>query len=98
MVTGYLVGVGPANLVAVLSAATAYVTFAPSGFFVSATQTPLATSIAVLVLFLACNGSLGSLKRSRNRLAAERERYARLAESRACSIADSNTGCPTISR
>ena len=82
LVTCYLVGIGPANLVAVLSAATVYVTFAPSGFFVSATQTPLAASLAVLALFLACNGLLGSLKRSRDRLAAERERYALLAESR----------------
>ena len=82
VITCYLVGIGPANLVAVLSAATVYVTFAPSGFFVSATQTPLTASTAVLVLFLACNWMLGSLKRSRDRLAAERERYARLAESR----------------
>ncbi len=80
--TCYLVGIGPATLVTVLSAATVYATFAPSGFFVSATQTPLGAAVAVLVLFLGCNWVLGSLKQSRDRLAAERERYARLAESR----------------
>jgi two-component sensor histidine kinase len=36
----------------------------------------------VLFLLLVCNWMLGSLKQSRDRLAAERERYARLAESR----------------
>lgn len=78
----YLVGVGPANLVAVLSAATVYFTFAPSGFFVSATQTPATAAFSLLILFGCSNWVLGSLKRSRDRLAAERERYAQLAESR----------------
>jgi two-component sensor histidine kinase len=82
LATCYLAGIGPANMVALLSAAAVYLTFAPSGFFVSATPTPLAASVAVLLVMLACNWAVGTLKLSRDRLAVERERYARLAESR----------------
>ncbi len=78
----YVSGIGPANLVAALSAAAVYLTFAPVGFFVSSTQTPRSAAIALFVLFLISNWMVGTLKNSRDRLAAERERYARLAESR----------------
>jgi two-component sensor histidine kinase len=69
-------------MVAVLAAVTVYFTFAPAGFFVAATPTPLAASIAVLLMMLASNWAIGTLKISRDRLAAERERYAKLADSR----------------
>ena len=82
LATCYLVGIGPANVVACLSAIAVYLTYAPSGFFVTVTPTPLAASVAVLLMMLASNWAVGSLKQSRDRLAAERERYARLAESR----------------
>ena len=78
----FLFGLGPANVVAVLAAVAVYVTYAPAGFFVTATQTPVTAATAVLALLLACNWLLGSMKTSRDRLAVERERYARLADSR----------------
>jgi two-component sensor histidine kinase len=82
LATCFLLGLGPANVVAVLAAAAVYYTYAPAGFFVTATQTPLTAASAVLALLVACNWLLGSMKTSRDRLAVERERYARLAESR----------------
>lgn len=78
----YWLGPGPANLAAVLSAIAVLFTFAPSGFLVSATQTPAAAAVAVLLGLFGCNWLLGSLRISRDRLADERERYLRLAESR----------------
>ena len=78
----YLVGPGPANMVALCSAVAAYLTFRSSGMFVSTAHTPLTAGVAVLFLLLVCNWMLGSLKQSRDRLVVERERYARLAESR----------------
>jgi two-component sensor histidine kinase len=79
----YWLGLGPANLVAALSTVAVFVTFvAPGGLFVSATQTPAAAAAVVLLLMLATNWLIGSLKTSRDRLAVERERYARLADSR----------------
>lgn len=78
----FLFGPGPANVVAVMAAIAAYVTYAPAGFLVAATQTPLTAAATVLVVLVACNWLLGAMKTSRDRLAAERERYARLAESR----------------
>jgi two-component sensor histidine kinase len=79
----YWLGVGPAILIAVLSAVAIYFTFiSPVGLFLSATQTPLAAALVMLLLMLAANGLIGSLKASRDRLAKERERYVRLAESR----------------
>ena len=65
-----------------MAAIAVYVTYAPAGFFVTATQTPVTAASAVLILLLACNWLLGSMKTSRDRLAVERERYARLADSR----------------
>ena len=82
LVTCFLVGLGPANMVAVLAALAVYVTYAPAGFFVTATQTPTTAAAAVLFLLLGCNWLLGAMKTSRDRLAIERERYARLAENR----------------
>ena len=82
LATCFLFGCGPANVVAVMAAIAVYVTYAPAGFFVSATQTPVTAAASVLALLLACNGLLGSMKTSRDRLAEERERYARLADSR----------------
>ena len=82
LATCYAAGLGPANAVAVLSAAAVYLTYAPAGFFVTVTPTPLAASVAVLLMMMASNWAVGSLKQSRDRLAVERERYARLAESR----------------
>jgi two-component sensor histidine kinase len=79
----YWRGLGPGNLVAVLSAAAIFTTFgSPTGLLVGATQTPITAAIMLLLLMLAANAVIGSLKTSRDRLAAERERYARLAESR----------------
>jgi two-component sensor histidine kinase len=78
----YIVGLGPANMVAVFSAVAAYFTFRSSGMFVSTAHNPISAGGAVLFLLLICNWMLGSLKLSRDRLAVERERYARLAESR----------------
>jgi two-component sensor histidine kinase len=78
----YWLGPGPANLAAFLSALAVLFTFAPSGFLVSATQTPAAAALAVFLGLLGGNWLIGSLRTSRNRLAAERERYRRLAESR----------------
>lgn len=83
LATCFLFGLGPANLVAVLAAVAVYLTFSPpGGFFLAATQSPLTAAAAVLILLAACNWLLGAMKTSRDRLAAERERYARLAESR----------------
>jgi two-component sensor histidine kinase len=79
----YWLGLGPANLVAVLSAVAVYATYAgPSGLLLSATQTPLTAAAVVLLLTMGANALIGSLRISRDRLSAERERYARLAESR----------------
>jgi two-component sensor histidine kinase len=79
----YWRGAGPANLVAGLSAIAVFATFgAPTGLLVGATQTPITAAIVVLLLMLAVNWLISSLKTSRDRLSAERERYARLAESR----------------
>lgn len=79
----YWLGPGPGNLAAALSAIAVFATFGrPTGLLVGATQTPLAAAAVVLLLMLAANGLIGSLKISRDRLAAERERYARLADSR----------------
>jgi two-component system, sensor histidine kinase PdtaS len=79
----YWRGLAPANLVAMLSAIAIFATFgAPTGILIGATQTPITAAAVVLLLMLAGNGLIGSLKTSRDRLSAERERYARLAESR----------------
>jgi len=79
----YWLGPGPATVAAALSAISVYFTFtAPIGLFVSATQTPLTAAGVVLALMLVAVWLIGSLKASRDRLATERERYARLAESR----------------
>jgi two-component sensor histidine kinase len=79
----YWLGLGPANLVAALAAVAVFATFgAPTGLLVGATQTPLTASLVVLLLMLSANALNISLKASRDRLSAERERYARLAESR----------------
>jgi two-component sensor histidine kinase len=73
----------PANLIAVLSAIAVFVTFVrPTGILVGAAQTPLAAAAMVLLLTLAANALIDTLKISRERLTAERERYVRLAESR----------------
>lgn len=79
----YWLGLGVANLVAALSAIAVFATFgAPTGLLVGATQTPLTAAVVVLLLMLGGNALIHSLKASRDRLTAERERYARLAESR----------------
>jgi two-component sensor histidine kinase len=79
----YWLGLGPANLVSVLSAIAVFATFAgPSGLLYTATQTPLTAAAVVLLLTMGINVLIGSLKMSRDRLSTERERYARLAESR----------------
>jgi two-component sensor histidine kinase len=79
----YWLGMGPANLVAALSAIAVFITFvAPGGLLFATTQTPATSAGVVLFLLLATNWVVGSLKTSRDRLSAERERYARLAESR----------------
>jgi len=78
----FLFGLGPANLVAILAALAVYRTYSPAGILVTSTQTPFTAAMAVLILLAGANWMLGSLKTSRDRLAAERERYARLAESR----------------
>ena len=80
LVTCFILGLGPANLVAVLSAITIYLTYSPTGFF--ATQTPFNAALVALILLLGANWMIGSLRTSRDRLSAERERYALLAESR----------------
>lgn len=82
VISCYWLGPGPANVAAILSAAAVLITFAPSGFLVSATQTPAAAAVAVLLGLFGCNWLIGSLRSSRDRLADERERYQRLAESR----------------
>lgn len=73
---------GPAFLVAILSAVAVYFTVAPSGFFVSATQTPASAAFTLLMALLAVDWVIGSIRTSRDRLARERERYIQLAESR----------------
>lgn len=81
--TCYWRGLGPGNLVAVLSAVAIFTTFdAPTGLLVGATHTPTSAAAVVLLLMLGTNGLIGSLRTSRDRLTAERERYARLAENR----------------
>jgi two-component sensor histidine kinase len=81
--TCYWLGLGPATLVAAMAAVAVYFTFvSPGGLFVNATQTPLAAASTMLLLILATNALIGSLRTSRDRLAAERERYVRLADSR----------------
>ncbi len=78
----YLAGFGPASLTAALSAFAVYRTHSPVGFFVSSTQTPRGVAIAMLVLLTATNWLVGSLKQSRDRLAVEGARCAKLAETR----------------
>jgi two-component sensor histidine kinase len=83
VVACYWLGLGPANLVAALSAIAVFATFSgPSGLLLSAAQTPLAAAAMVLILTLAANALVDIFKTSRERLSTERERYARLAESR----------------
>ena len=83
VVACYWVGLGPANLVAGLAAVAVFATFgAPAGLLVGATQTPFTAALVVFLLMLGVNALIGTLRASRDRLSAERGRYARLAESR----------------
>jgi two-component sensor histidine kinase len=78
----YFAGIGPGALTTILSGVTVYLTFAPTGFVIDATQSAGPAAATFVLLLLGCNWGLGSLKASRDRLAAERERFARLAEQR----------------
>jgi two-component sensor histidine kinase len=83
LVACYAAGLGPAVLVAVLSSAAVYLNRAPPRFLPEGEDaSPLAIAIALFLVVLACSYMLSALMRSRDRLEAERERYARLAESR----------------
>ncbi|MGZ3275660.1 MAG: sensor histidine kinase [Caulobacteraceae bacterium] len=79
----YWLGLGAANLIAALSAIAVFATFgAPTGLLIGATQTPITAAAVVLLLMVGGNVLIHSLKASRDRLLAEGERYAQLAESR----------------
>jgi two-component sensor histidine kinase len=82
LAAAYFGGPGPGALVALSAGFATFFGFRSGGFFIGVTQTPLATAISLMILLGGSALLLGSLKRSRDHLAAERERYAALAESR----------------
>jgi two-component sensor histidine kinase len=83
LIACYAAGLRPAVLVAGLSAIAVFLNqssprFLPEGNDAS----PATRAVALLLVVLACSAMLAALIRSRDRLEAERERYARLAENR----------------
>jgi two-component sensor histidine kinase len=82
LVACYAAGLGPAILVCALSSAAAYFTYAPARFFPPKDTTPVVSAVVMFFMILVCCWVLSALLRSRDRLEAERERYAQLASSR----------------
>ena len=82
LATCYAAGLGPAAVVCALSAAAAYFTYAPTRFLPVKDTSPIATAVAFFLVILPCCWAFASLLKSRDRLAAERERYAELASNR----------------
>ncbi len=80
LATCYAAGLGPAALVAAMTSVVVFFTRAPPRFFDD--SSPVASSAVLLVVILGCAWVLSALLTSRDRLEQERERYARLAESR----------------
>jgi two-component sensor histidine kinase len=68
--------------VAILSSIAVYLNRAPLRFLPESDASPVASAAAIFLMVVACSAMLSALLRSRDRLEAERERYARLAESR----------------
>jgi two-component system, sensor histidine kinase PdtaS len=82
LATCYAAGLGPATLVAGLSSLAVFFTYQPSRFFPPMDTNPVASGAVLFVVVTGCSAVLAALMRSRDRLEVERERYARLAESR----------------
>jgi two-component sensor histidine kinase len=82
LITCYAAGLRPAALVAILSSVAVYLNNAPRRFLPESNASPLASAVVLLLVVLICSAMLSALIRSRDRLEAERERYAKLAESR----------------
>lgn len=82
LTTCYAAGLGPAVLVAGLSAIAVYLNSAPKQFLPASETSPVASGVVLFLVVLGCSAMLAAVLRSRDRLEAERERYARLAESR----------------
>ena len=80
--TCYVAGLGPAAFVAGLSSVAMYLTYEPTRFFPPKDSNPVLSGAVLFVVMLTCSAGLAALMRSRDRLEVERERYARLAESR----------------
>jgi two-component sensor histidine kinase len=78
----YAAGLGPAALVCALSAAAGFFTHAPERFLPSKDNSPVTSAVAFFLVVLPCCWCFAALLRSRDRLEAERERYAHLAASR----------------
>ncbi len=82
LATCYAAGLGPAAFVAGLSSVAIYLTYQPTRFFPPKDTNPILSGAVLFLVMLACSTGLAALIRSRDRLEVERERYARLAESR----------------
>jgi two-component sensor histidine kinase len=78
----YAAGLGPGVLVCALSAVAGYFTYAPERFMPAKDGSPLTSAVAYFLVILPCCWGFAALLRSRDRLEAERERYAQLATSR----------------
>jgi hypothetical protein len=65
-----------------MSSIAVYLNRAPPRFLPQSEASPIASAVVLLLVVLICSAMLAALIRSRDRLEAERERYARLAENR----------------
>jgi len=84
LATCYAAGLWPAVLAAALSTLVVFLTHhtTPPRMFVEHDDTPAASVLILFAMIVACCAALDTLIRSRDRIELERERYARLAESR----------------
>jgi two-component sensor histidine kinase len=82
LIVCYAAGLGPAALVAILSSIAVYLNHAPPRFLPGSDASPIASAVVLFLVVVVCSAILSTLIRSRDRLETERERYARLAESR----------------
>ena len=80
--TAYLAGFWPAMTVGVVSALVAILTYAPTVSVLAEVPSMPFGGLMFFVTALACASVIASLRSARDRLEAERERYADLAESR----------------
>ncbi len=83
ILTAYLAGFLPALAVGVVSAAVAILTYSPTVSVLAEMPSMPLGGLMFFITAMACASAISSLRAARNRLEAERRRYADLAESRA---------------